>query len=335
MRKKVLVLTQKVDPHIQPVAEEIQRRDKQVIRFDFGDFPQHVQLAAHIGPQGWSGTLHYNQEEQALDEIQSIWWRRPNAPQAPDGYDIPTRAFLNLENLRGFIGVMQQQSDGQDGLFWVSKRDRIQIAEFKPLQLQEAQRVGLDVPRTLVTNTPSSVCHFYHDCAGRVIVKAVAKGAIDPNNAHHFGNERFVYTSLLTSEDLDELDGVRICAHLFQERIDKLMDLRVVVIGRRIFTVGIHSSHEHTALDWRIDYSTLRYSVEQLPAEVEQKVLALVRAFDLQFSSMDFILTPEGKYIFIEANPNGQFLWLSPPTGLPMASAMADLLCFPQEYRVC
>ncbi len=98
--------------------------------------------------------------------------------------------------------------------------------------------------------------------------------------------------------------------------------------------MGIHSSHEHAALDWRIDYSTLSYTVEQLPSVIEQKVLALVQAFDLQFSSMDFILTPEGKYVFIEANPNGQFLWLSPPTGLPMASAMADLLCFPQEYRV-
>ncbi len=257
----------------------------------------------------------------------------PNAPQAPDGYDVPTRAFLNFENLRGFIGVMQQQGEGQDGFFWVSRRDRIQNAEFKPVQLQEAQRVGLDIPRTLVTNDPSSVRHFYRECACRVIVKAVAKGAVDPNNVHHFGDERFIYTSPLTMEDLGELDGVRVCAHLFQERIDKSMDLRVIVIGKQIFTIGIHSSHEHTALDWRIDYSMLNYSVEQLPVEIEQKVLTLVRAFDLQFSSMDFILTPEGKYVFIEANPNGQFLWLEPPTGLPMASAMADLLCFPEEYR--
>ncbi len=87
---------------------------------------------------------------------------------------------------------------------------------------------------TLVTNTPSSVRRFYHDCTGRVIVKAVAKGAVDPNNAHHFGNERFVYTSPLTPEDLDELDGVRVCAHLFQERVDKSIDLRVVVIGKQV-----------------------------------------------------------------------------------------------------
>ncbi len=146
MRKKILVLTQKIDPHIQPVAEEIQRRDRQVIRFDFGDFPQHVQRAARCGPQGWSGTFQYEHEEHALDEIQSIWWRRPNAPQAPDEYDLPTRAFLNLENVRGFIGVMHQCRDER---FWVSKRDRIQLAEFKPFQLQEAQRLGLDVPRTV------------------------------------------------------------------------------------------------------------------------------------------------------------------------------------------
>lgn len=334
MRKKILVLTQKVDPHVEPVAQEIQRRNRQVIRFDFGDFPDHVQLVAPLGLRHWNGTLRYADAEHALDEFQSIWWRRPNTPQAAPGYDMPTRAFLNRENLRGFIGVLQQQGEGQDGFFWVSKRDRIQSAEFKPYQLQEAQALGLDIPRTLVTNSPSAARRFYDECNSRMIVKAVGKGAVDPNNVQDFGDERFIYTSQVTHEDLDELDGVRVCAHLFQERIAKVMDLRVVVIGRRVFTIGIHASQEHHALDWRIDYSTLTYSIEHLPAEVEHRALALVRAFGLQFSSMDFVLSPEGKYIFIELNPNGQFLWLSPPTGLPMAAAMADLLCFPQEYRL-
>jgi glutathione synthase/RimK-type ligase-like ATP-grasp enzyme len=143
-----------------------------------------------------------------------------------------------------------------------------------------------------------------------------------------------VFLRILVLESAD-LDGVRACAHLFQERIPKALDLRVVVIGRQVFTVGIHSHSEESALDWRLAYGDLTYSIEKLPKEIEDKILQLVRQFGLQFSSIDLILTPEGEYVFLELNPNGQFYWLEPPTGLPMAEAMADLLCFPKEYRLC
>lgn len=332
MKKNILILTQLFDPHVQPVAEEIKRRDMQVVRFDLCDFPEKVQLAARIGPHSWQGSLQYANQTHALADIQSVWWRRPNSSQASTSYDIPTRVFLDRENLRGFIGVMQQQGSSQDALFWVSKRDRIQIAEFKPVQLQVAQSLGLGVPQTLITNNPVEARAFYQEFGGQIIIKAVGKGAVDPNNVHHFGDERFVYTSPVLEQDLEYLEEVQVCAHLFQEMLSKRMDLRVIVIGRKIFTIGIHSHASQTALDWRIDYSSLSYSVEQLPAEIEQKVLQLVRHFDLQYSSMDFVLTSTGDYVFIEMNPNGQFLWMEPPTGLPMASAMADLLCFPQEH---
>jgi hypothetical protein len=323
----ILVLTQTIDPHVDPVAQEIKRRGMHLLRFDFADFPKEVQLAATLGPTGWEGHLWYAGEAYALDSIQSIWWRRPHAPQAEARYEAPVRAFLNLENLRGFLGVLQEK---EHALFWVSRRDRIAAAEFKPAQLSKAQALGLLTPRSLLTTDPEAARRFYHACAGRVILKAVAKGFLDPKNKQECGEERYMYTSPLLPEDLDFLSEVRVCAHLFQERLDKLMDLRVVVIGRRVFAIGIHSPH----LDWRVDYSALSYTREQLPHEVEQKVLSLVHAFGLQFASMDFILTKEGNYVFIEGNPNGQFLWLAPPTGLPMAEAMADLLCFPKEYRL-
>jgi len=65
---------------------------------------------------------------------------------------------------------------------------------------------------------------------------------------------------------------------------------------------------------------------------MEQKLFQFVRLFGLQYSSMDMILSQEGEYVWVEANPSGQFLWLAPPTGLPMAEAMANLLYNPEEY---
>jgi hypothetical protein len=38
------------------------------------------------------------------------------------------------------------------------------------------------------------------------------------------------------------------------------------------------------------------------------------------------ILTPDGRYVFLEINPSGQYLWIEDNTGLPISSAICDLL---------
>jgi hypothetical protein len=38
------------------------------------------------------------------------------------------------------------------------------------------------------------------------------------------------------------------------------------------------------------------------------------------------IVTPDGEYVFLELNPNGQWLWLEHELGLPLVATMADLL---------
>ena len=328
MRKKVLILTQAVDAHATPILQELERRNVQVLRFDLSDFPAHIEIASTIDSrQSWNGWLSYEGKIHTLEEIQSVWNRRPTNPDVSKAYIPPIRAFLNLENLRGFLGILQ-------GAFWVSPRSAIQAAEFKPTQLQAAQSVGLQVPRTLITTNPDAALAFFEECGGSVVSKAVAKGVVDIEKVYLKDEPRFMHTSQVEREHLEDLEGVRVCAHLFQEKISKAMDIRVVVIGRQIFAVGIHSHSQDSALDWRKDYANLSYSIEQLPAEIEQKLLAVARTFGLQYSSADFILTPEGEYIFVELNPNGQFHWLAPATGLPMAEAMANLLQYPEEYSL-
>jgi D-alanine-D-alanine ligase-like ATP-grasp enzyme len=42
---------------------------------------------------------------------------------------------------------------------------------------------------------------------------------------------------------------------------------------------------------------------------------------------MDFIVTPDGRYVFIENNPNGQFMWVEKLIPqLEMTTAMATCL---------
>jgi D-alanine-D-alanine ligase-like ATP-grasp enzyme len=52
----------------------------------------------------------------------------------------------------------------------------------------------------------------------------------------------------------------------------------------------------------------------------------LMRSFGINFASIDMIVTPEGEFVFLDLNPNGQWLWLEEELGLPLVASMADLL---------
>lgn len=41
---------------------------------------------------------------------------------------------------------------------------------------------------------------------------------------------------------------------------------------------------------------------------------------------LDLVLTPDGRYVFLEVNPSGQYGWIQDLVGLPIDEAVADLL---------
>ncbi len=49
-------------------------------------------------------------------------------------------------------------------------------------------------------------------------------------------------------------------------------------------------------------------------------------AFGINFGCFDIAYTKDGKFVFFESNPNGQWLWIEEATGLPIGKAIAELL---------
>ena len=46
----------------------------------------------------------------------------------------------------------------------------------------------------------------------------------------------------------------------------------------------------------------------------------------LRYGAIDLILTPDDRFVFLEINPNGQYLWIELATDLPISAAIADHL---------
>jgi glutathione synthase/RimK-type ligase-like ATP-grasp enzyme len=83
-----------------------------------------------------------------------------------------------------------------------------------------------------------------------------------------------------------------------------------------------HTRHDCRRYDW---YQTT-YRPHALPREVERHCRQLVERLDLCYGAIDLILTPDGRYVFLEINPNGQYLWIEQATGLPISEAVGELL---------
>ena len=121
---------------------------------------------------------------------------------------------------------------------------------------------------------------------------------------------------------------IRLAPGIFQEYIPKRVELRVTIIGDDVFTAELHSQmYEETRYDWRHYEVEIPMYEHQLPVEIAEQCLALTKAYGLNFSTSDMIVTPDGRYVFLEMNPNGQFLWVQDcvPT-LHMREAMAACL---------
>ncbi|GCD38555.1 ATP-grasp ribosomal peptide maturase [Streptomyces chrestomyceticus JCM 4735] len=307
----ILVLTGRDDLTADAVVEELVKRGEHVVRFDTADFPTASRLAVSLTGDGWAGSLAGSRTVR-LETVKSVWWRRPNEFRTPDEWPGPARALAVSEARSGLLGVL-----GSLPVRWVNHPGKDAAANYKPVQLAVAARCGLDVPRSVITSDAGHARTFMGD--DTVVYKGLGGGVLGPG-----GERRFLPVALVSADQVD--DGVCGTAHLFQERVAKAYEVRLTVIGGRMFAVAIHTDSEAAQLDWRTDYRSHRYEVVDVPPSVAKGIRRLMDTLGLFFGALDFAVTPDGRWVFFEVNPNGQWHWLAVKAGVPLVEAMAAAL---------
>jgi ATP-grasp ribosomal peptide maturase len=317
----VLVLAERTDTTADMVVRELNDRGAVVFRCDIAEFPAALSLSARLDPGDtrWGGRLCTAHRAVALEDITGVYFRRPTAFRLPEGMSAAERRFAAVEAKMGLGGVLMSLP-----CRWVNHPSRVADAEYKPLQLVAAARVGLRVPATAITNDPAAAHEFAAGMGGPVVYKTPASPAVPDGN-----DLRLIYTTGVDRERLDD-ERIGLTAHLFQRRITKQRDVRVTVVGERVFAVDIHVQGSPRAmLDWRADYAAHRYEVTELPAEVEKRLVEMLHGLGLRFAAVDFVVDAEDQtegYVLVDVNPNGQWGWLQEVTGLPIAAAIAEEL---------
>ncbi|MEU3140094.1 ATP-grasp ribosomal peptide maturase [Nocardiopsis alba] len=312
----VLVLTQRFDPTADLVIRELHRRNVPVFRCDPGDFPEEIELRAHISVTGTvTGSLRQGTRKISLAEVSSVYHRRPSGHRVHPRLDDADRDWAAREAAAGFRGVLTAL-----GRPWLNHPDDSRAAEHKPLQLAAAARAGLTVPESLVTNA-THTAHAFALTQRRTVYKSMTGG---PEPGASEQGKRALYTTVVAPSEITA--GVEGTAHLFQAWAEKAYEVRLTVVGDAFFAARIDAGSRAGRTDWRSDYDSLAYSPVETPGRVRRAVIGLMSDLRLTYGALDFVVTPDGRWVFLELNPNGQWGWIQLATGLPIAAAIADHL---------
>lgn len=313
--RAVLLLTHSADHFtIDRVQAGVARRGAHPVRFDTDRFPGHYQLTTRIG-DGLTVRLRSPDIELPVHEVRAVWTRRVFGPPRPTGLSALEADHCVRESRAALDGFLSALHDAD----WLDPLPQVRQAENKLVQLREAQRAGLRVPRTIVGNDPDEVHRLWQACGGRVVAKMltpVAQSMGAPAAA--------VYTHALRASDLDDLDGLALAPMIFQERIDKLHELRVVYVAGRCFAGSLEAIGD----DWRAPTGTPRpWQRDRLPDDVAAGLGAVMRALGLRFGVADILRARDGSHAFLEVNPVGEWGMLERDLELPIADAIAEELC--------
>lgn len=310
----ILIVSSYQDDHARAVLAALERQTDRVGLLDLSDFPQWLQLSMDF--EGSASPTHtliddlHNELE--LVECNVIWWRRPQqyALHPEIQTDVDYR-FAYSECHAALSGLWSSLD-----AYWINNPIRDEEAHRKVYQLKVAQEVGFEIPTTRITNHPEKAQEF-----------------ID-----RFGPESTVYkpftatlqawreTRIVRPDEVSLIDSVRFSPVIFQEYVPARVDLRITVMGDDIFPAAIHSQETEYVVDYRMVMDQTRMEPFDLPDEIIERIREYMERLGLVYGAIDMRITPDDRYVFLEINPSGQWIFIEERTGLPLTETFARLL---------
>lgn len=329
----ILILTEPKDITADLVAEKLVARGAEMLRVDNAQFPAEGQLSIGFESRQMTRCLRLKGQCIDLHRIAAAWDRRPEAPVPHTEISrAQARTFVQQES-RYFLDDVWHSLD----CLWLpAPKATILRAQHKLTQLQLAQSLGFDLPDTLVSHDPTAVLDFYRRHNGDIVGKVFHNNLILPDEqAQEFFAFRS-FTQRVQHRSLGYIQSVRYCPMIFQAYAPKKLELRITVVGHKVFSAEIHSQlNRRTQHDWRhYNGDHTPYREHALPDALKDKCLALTQALGLSYGAIDLVLTPDDQYLFLEINPTGQWRWIEAMTGLPISAAIAELLLTRQQAHV-
>ncbi|HSD55530.1 MAG TPA: hypothetical protein VLA92_00075 [Candidatus Saccharimonadales bacterium] len=271
-----------------------------------------------------SSRVTYKGED--ITGLGSVWLRKPRPIRTaglPVAEAYKTYSGTAIENLAAQLLTAFPKAR------WLSDVYAQHRANNKTLQLSLAQACGFNIAPTLFTSDPEAANDFI----------AANESCVSKPLATQFpvinGRQTALMTMRVGSSFTPKLDGLHVAPAIFQKELAVDVEVRAIVVGEQVFAATVETETDtqpegiakHIRDNRRRNSSdTLRVEAFELPSGIAKRCIRHCRSLGLAFGAIDLIRDTQGKWWFLENNPNGQWAFVEDATNLPIGKAIADYL---------
>jgi ATP-GRASP peptide maturase of grasp-with-spasm system len=321
----LLFSTQDWDTSTEEVMDWIHALGGQCVRFNGEDLIGKEEYRMELSSAGCEARLSLGETVARKGEVKAVWYRRGGrfsdytVHPALEDHEASTQidAHLQAEMRDAAQSLYALLSDAA----WLTRPSQARVN--KVAALRAAVKAGFDIPATVITNSRAELQDFQRR-HGRIITKAISDGT-----AFYLGDHRYtIYTEEVSPEEIEALPPTFLPT-LVQECLEKEYELRIFYLAGACHAMAIFSQRDpQTAVDFRhYNLGKPNRSVPyRLQPELEQRIRNVMDGLGLTTGSIDLVKTPDGRMVFLEVNPVGQFGMVSKPCNYNLDRAVAEHL---------
>lgn len=293
------------------VIDHLEALGKSVFRFNTDIVPGGDSISLLFESIRHSCQIRSEGKELDLTEVSAAWFQQPNAWELPKSPMEEARQASHAAAIEAALSHINAA--------WLNCPRHALAASRKPAQLWSARNVGLLTPKTLISNVPSVVKAFRLEC-GEIVAKSVSPQWIQSSSG-----DFAAYTQRVESTWLDSDEAISYAPVIYQQFHQRRRDIRVVVVGDRVFSASCASDDANTKYDVRKSASLI-YEACLLPAREQFGLLAMMKELNVQHCSADFIECQNGDLLFVDLNVTGSWWWIDDVYSGAVTNAIADQL---------
>lgn len=320
----ILILSEEHDQATNGVIDWLRLWKQPVLRINDSDEIRIREI--RLSPSGNQVSFSLNDDTRihTLSAMQAYWYRRGDvrlkAATVASGLALSEQvsAYLGKETrkLREFFLRELDRIPNRIGSIFDLNNNKL-------CNLATAAECGLLVPDTHIVTQTARLRPL-------LVTPKISKAIYNNFDVFAPGYRISSYTSQVAEEDIPA--GEALFPSLVQDFIDKQFDVRVFYLRGKTWAAAVFSQNDaQTRTDYRRynDGRPNRAEAISLPGTLRARINKLMKRLGMACGSLDFALTSDGRFYFLEVNPVGQFSTLSFSCGFNLEKAIATELCKP------